>query len=886
MKKIKLQKLLLAVTLIFSMCFAGTQAAQDNMLFADPANEVYAKHLNRLGIYSFYGDGELFFEDSKAVKRVEAAISLASLMGYDTENAAGSVSHMFIDVPDYYEYAGVVDITVSLGLMQGMGAGIFAPEDNIKLEHFLKSIVIALGYNYKAQAQGGYPGGYIAVANELNLLKGVTAAYSDDMSREMLVRILYNALDVEICMPVSISENYTEYKKMKDTTVLTEYHNIYIEEDVVNSNNVLSLKSFFTPSDDKIIIGEEMIFVGEATDIFNYAGCEIEYYYRLIDDEKYLISFELTKHNNVYTFSRQDITGTETNKVIFENENGKEDKVSINTNANVFLNGNLVTKDVSEKIESFADTITLIDNDGDEVADVVFIEDYTYDIVDYVDAELERIYLEDSTVYYEDKKFISVQSASGSVTDLESLTEGTVVGIGTEADSDVLMIKVMGLPQSITVKATADDGIITLDGISYYLHKNLSDDMKKYLEIGKSAAVVVNDTNEIVWADSVSGAVKIGYLIKTLSGSEGLETEVALKILDLDGVITEYMIGEKLRINDTSIDKDNVAAYLKECKNKLNLAADGETAQVVYYMTDEEGNLTKVYTAGTTEDSKFLLRYNCNERGDAFLRDHGYGSAVFASAYGLLNTVPIFRIPLENIEGYDDKYFGVTKYNTTDFKDGASFKFDSYTTEKTDILPSVIVYYKTASSDVSKKADFFLIEKVSEVLDSDGLPTTQLEGWYQNAKKIYLVGSEVVLPELSAGDIGIFAVDTIDTITGFIKLYDYETDWVNPDFIGGMGESAVVKVLHVYNAPAGSEFMEVFEGGFGNGVPGDDKKILFNLKPYHSTKKNLFTFDIEKEEGKTNEPDKVIDYLHDSQNYAKIVVRYGNNYQGSAVFYQ
>ncbi|MBQ4515161.1 MAG: hypothetical protein II978_00060, partial [Clostridia bacterium] len=606
------------------------------------------------------------------------------------------------------------------------------------------------------------------------------------------------------------------------------------------------------------------------------------------EEEKHLVSFVLGSDNAVYSFAKHEIVEINKSEIIGTDGNGDEEEIEISTNADIFMNGVLLSSNVDEKLKKFTDNITLIDNNDDGEADVVFIEEYTYDQVDFVDLTRQILYLKDGSVKYGDKKLISVSNLTGSQIDIESLSEGTIVGVGTNDKSDVLVIKVIGLPQGINVESVSDNEITDAEGNVYYLHGNMTEKMKKNIKSGQDSAIGINNDNVIVWADKGSEAVKLGFLIKAASETKGLTTTSMVKILATDSVVSEYYLEDKIRINDEPVEVEDVPEYLKKTKANLNTGADSDTAQVVYYMTDEAGKLTRLYTAGKDSSNKLIMKYNYNELGEAFLRDHGYGSAVYASGYALSNSVPIFQVPLENIDSYENKYFTVIKYDPTLIKDGSNCKFESYVADETHILPTAMVYYKTATAELNKKNDFFLIEKVSTVADADGNPTVKLSGYSYNSKVSYFVDDDVTLPvDLSPGDIGIFSLDTIDNIIAFDRVYDYETDTVNPDYIGATrGAEVDVRVLHVYNAPAGSDFIETYMGGFENGIPGEENKVLFNFIPYNRTNRDLFSFDVEKKLGKVKGPDKIMDYLHDNENYARIVIRYGNSYQGDAVIYQ
>ncbi len=887
MKKIRILNLVLSVMLVLSMLVPQVTMAEENILFADPVNEEYAKLLDKLGIYSFYGDTGLFFEDTKAVKRYEAAKVLSTLIGYDKDGLPGSVSHLFIDVPDYYEHVGVINCVVSYGLMNGTGQGVFNPEGEIKVGQFLKPLVIALGYNYMALYEGGYPDGYVKVARELKLLTDIDCSVNDTLTRAILIKLIYNALDVDVSVQEAIGDKYSEYSSTEGVTLLEFYHDIYDGEAVVNSNSVLSLNDSFKPSDKAVLIGDTKFEITD-TGIFGSVGCMVKYYYKEESGKKTLIHFTVSEENEVYEFTPRDVIKASAKQVSFEDEKGKVKTLNISASADMFLNGVLLTSGISDKMQSFTDKLTLVNNDGDREIDAVFIENYTYDIVDFVNTDKEVVYLENGSISYGDADFVSVVNADGVPVDIETLAKSAIVGVGTPQNSDVLCVTVVGGAGPLKISAISGDEIIADDGSVYYIHPALSDDMKRLVKPGEEIAAAITKSGDIVWADRMTAAVRIGYLIQTGTLSNGFESETSLKLLTQDGEIAYFDIEDKLTINDERIDEEDVKAYLIKTKANLNTTADGETSQLVYYTLTEDGKLNQLYTAGTDETARFVVKYNCKEQGDAFLRDHGYGSAVYASAYALPDTVPIFQIPEKNIETQEDKYFTITKYAPANFNDGSSFKFESYVDDPMDIVPSAMVYYKTGTAQLSKKSDFFLVESVRNVLNSDGESTIRLTGYIYDSEKTYYVSTSYTdMPEVSPGDICIMSRDGIDEIVQLEKVYDLSEDKVTEGYEGtSRGDTVAVRVLHVYNAPEGSEFVETYEGGFENGVPGDENKVLFNFRPSSRTKRDLFTFDIENEKGQLLQPEKIIDYLHDTENYAKIVVRFGDNYQFDAVIYQ
>ena len=78
MAKTKLCVLFLSLVMVFNICAGTVIHATENKIYTNTDNEAYAKVLNQFGIYSFYNDDGIFFGDTEAVKRVEAAKALVA----------------------------------------------------------------------------------------------------------------------------------------------------------------------------------------------------------------------------------------------------------------------------------------------------------------------------------------------------------------------------------------------------------------------------------------------------------------------------------------------------------------------------------------------------------------------------------------------------------------------------------------------------------------------------------------------------------------------------------------------------------------------------------------------------------------------------------------
>ncbi len=173
-------------------------------VFADSEKEMAAKELEKYGIVERNHLGALTIDGP--VTRA-GMVKMLMLMVKAEE---GSTERYFTDVPAEHWAFQYIAQASNLGIINGMGDGTFAPDDNITYEQAMKMIVCALGYGRIAERRAAYPIGYAIVASNL----GVTphsARLSDDANRGDIMIMLAKALDVPIVVPVE-TENGTEYK--------------------------------------------------------------------------------------------------------------------------------------------------------------------------------------------------------------------------------------------------------------------------------------------------------------------------------------------------------------------------------------------------------------------------------------------------------------------------------------------------------------------------------------------------------------------------------------------------------------------------------------------------------------------------------------------------
>jgi len=74
------------------------------------------------------------------------------------------------------------------------------PDENVTYEQFLTMIVRRLGYGTQAELQGGYPNGFLTVADKLNITQNIEIIDAKlPITREEVTHIVKLALDIPIC---------------------------------------------------------------------------------------------------------------------------------------------------------------------------------------------------------------------------------------------------------------------------------------------------------------------------------------------------------------------------------------------------------------------------------------------------------------------------------------------------------------------------------------------------------------------------------------------------------------------------------------------------------------------------------------------------------------
>lgn len=174
---------LLAISLL--TCSASAKTFPD--VDSNSPYSTAIEYVSELGVMVGGSNGN--FNPNQIVSRCEMATIICRMLGM-AENL--SKSEVFTDVPTTHWANAYVGKVAEMGIVGGYGNGKYGPGDPVTYEQAITMIVRTIGEGDRATSNGGYPKGFIQVAQEKNLLNGIQAVQGQGLSRGAVAMLLYN----------------------------------------------------------------------------------------------------------------------------------------------------------------------------------------------------------------------------------------------------------------------------------------------------------------------------------------------------------------------------------------------------------------------------------------------------------------------------------------------------------------------------------------------------------------------------------------------------------------------------------------------------------------------------------------------------------------------
>ncbi len=585
----KLLALVVACVMVFGM--VASAAVID---FPDVA--VTAKYAEAVKVLSalniINGDETGNFNPDKNVTRAEMAKILCAMM---SKNASfGQTDSGFADVTAAHWASGYVKHAKGLGYINGYDAATFGPEDNVTYEQAIKLIVAALGYTLAADANGGYPAGYMMIAADKNITKNVVIADATAPAKRSDIALLaFNALEVGM-MERETYGTTAEYKEGSKTlladklgakkaegvivaTYVEDPANYDVEDAEIRFDPKGDAEAYTRPCTDitapkylgyKDVTAylaenedgkEEIIAVTvKATNVTEYVFEDLD----VLADEDDLDGDEMSIGNQGGENTELAVAGQFTYWTSAEHDDKKPTVLDIEAGAAVYVNG--VQADFTEaNLIPQVGTIVAYDTNDNDKIDLFVVEKYGIAVVDSVVAKSMKVRFKPDADLYVKSDFVENQYAlnedeaeflknitvtiDGEAAELADLQEFDVAYIRTNDFADeagMTFIEFIVSRKTVEGKAMSAivDGVITIGAEDYDVYPTID------IRLGSEGKYFLTVDGMIVGRDTeVALNDKYGYVYKIGNSAFG---DKSVRLFTAEGEDVTYDVSDRIEINE------------------------------------------------------------------------------------------------------------------------------------------------------------------------------------------------------------------------------------------------------------------------------------------------------------------------------------------------
>lgn len=723
-------------------------------------------------------DGDLML--GKVLTRAEFVTILVRLLNVEF----GSTQIYFEDVGNDHWAASAIGAAASLGIVQGVDDKNFAPDAPLAIEEAIKMLVCALGYEPMALGKGGYPNGYMAVAHNLHLLKGLSAKSNIIVKREMAAELIFNTLDADLVIEDGYTAGNSTASIQEGVTLLSDKMKIKKGEGIVRANEVTSLSTSGGLSEGQVKIGDKIFFTGD-TNAQSYLGYTVTYYCDNSENEDVqtllYVRVEENKNEVVTVYSRDIQPSTNVRELVYtENKKTRTEKIS--TLADVLYNG-MGTGGRLTNIVPANGYVTLIDNNSDSAADVVMVYDFETIVADKVNTAGYIAYDSKNADKYveldpESRDYVFTIFENGQIADFDAIRPGSVLSVATSNNSaGKKQITVLVSNLNVTEQLSAvGDGEAVIGEETYYIMSGLEATLSKFL--GKEAVFYINSFGEVAGiSEEIKSLFKYGYLMAYgTSGTLSKKTE--LKILTESGKIEIFTADKEISLDAKPKEKSESAISHLAATERNDLWASGRDdyasgvykveGQLIRYKVNSKGIISAIDTtaSGSGGDGDTLtFMENWKKPNNFRHNDGGFGNR--DKNFVIDENTVVFAIPTGD-DREDESYYTATDRSYFTGVAWYENKIECYDLSDTMCPGAIIVDATTrANADVPAYEPIFPIEKISVVTDVDGTETYKITGTVNGLEKSYVLLNQ----EVRSYNAIVRDKDVLDGVTNVTKTF-------------------------------------------------------------------------------------------------------------------
>ncbi len=652
----------------------------------------------------------------------------------------------------------------------------FNPYDNVTYTQALKMAVTAAGYQPLADVKGGYPTGYLTLANELDLTDSLSASGDVSLTIDDGLKLITNLFDAVVFVQTGFTDSPV-YEAKEGKTFINLYHQIETVYGLMNANEFSSV-SDLTDAVNKGLVKIGTVNYKAGTDCTHLLGYNIKAY---VNSDKEIIYADKYDTEEVVIFSSdiEDVNGFE----VITYSGTKEIKYRLDDSFKYIKNGKaapITAYDFDPYFIFDTGTITLVDNNGDSRFDVAIATEYTYSLVSKVSAYEKIIYDANSSlnsiILRDDADYVikSIMDGEANEITLKQIPVGSLIAY--TVSNDGLLYNITVLNDIIEGKITAvDDEYIYINDVAYKT-ADYYNTYYSHIALGSEGVFCIGIDGKVAAAgESGENYMKYGYFVDIHTPS-GIGDE-QIKIFSQSGKMEILTLPKSIIVDNISTPKSAL---------KTTLMAMDEVSRFIRYSANENGELKRIDIKDEAQNNEFEL--GGKDAGNSLTR-FSTGTYTFKSGINIFSSSSFsyhidqstfnFIIPPSASARGDDSKYGVV--SSSFFGNDSSYSsMSAYDLDKSGCARATLIFAdKRSSVSLGLETSTTVIEKVTEGLDPNGEKALVVYAWKGNKYEIYYSDerlSEADVSSLNPGDLVRLVTDENNIILNLIvdfKTSDY-----------------------------------------------------------------------------------------------------------------
>lgn len=752
-------KKIISTILSLAICFTVFYAPTSVKAAEIENNDEYVQILDDFGYNS------VKIKNAAQLSRVEFIKTLSMFLGYTSDYAIDS--DPFEDLHYYDDGAREAAYLKGLGVIKGAGDNRFNGNEPITMTEAYIFAERALGYLYVSADRIGL-GNPITLAANIGLDDGIKSNDSVLVTSATAKLLIYNMMTAECLQIVSIQGSEVQYQS-SGKTLFEIYYKVVPVEGIVTRNTITDINSLTGTLDDFKAEIDGYLYDDPDRKSLDFIGENVKAFVNTDNELLYIYEY----NNKIISLTEEDKPEYDDFKISYMTEKGKTLSYNLSKSYSYIYNG--VTKAFDKNDFNYAcGTVTLIDNDRDNVYDVLKVDKYNYLISNASSVKDNAIfdYERKSVINSSGEAYVMLQAFDGNdytpcvVTDIDN---GMLIQYTESEDKLFYNIIVSKNTISGTLQELSDE-YMTVNEIKYKPADGFVEKNKNVLAVGTQYKFYLNNRNLIVdFETNLSyGAYAWGYLINISQKSSSMNDEFKCKILQSDGTINIFDLADKVTLDGERLKKDIAKdALLKDIGVKRQLLRFKLNSTNQIAGIDTAVSDTSLWFSGELNDDnrnvKFYNRENVSYNPSCGFETH---------KYILDSTTKVFLVPSDiglstEKAGYDDEDFKVVG---TSWFQQIAYNYDVYNISKNGI-PEAIVVYSDIDRTLREDSQYAVISDVLSALDNDGETRKQYTYWNDgNFKTAFL--SDNLSNVYEPGDLVKFEIGSDGKIAAAKMIYD------------------------------------------------------------------------------------------------------------------